>query len=292
MTNALSKEGEAMQNIAYYNGEIGAIEELRVPMTDRGFYFGDGIYDVAYARNHIIYALDEHLDRFYRCLAEIDINEPMPREQLRALLCELSQKLDDGEQLVYWQGTRGSGLRVHAYEENDTPGNLTVMIRPAKIKPVYTPIRLISAEDKRYLYCNLKTICLLPSVLTSQMAQRAGVDETVLHRGDRVTECAHSNLSILADGKLITHPADCHILAGTGRAHLVLACREMGIAVEERAFTLEEMMGADEVLITSASALCVRVSEVDGRAVGGRDAERVKRLQDALMEDFLKNTEG
>lgn len=280
-----------MQNIAYYNGEIGAIEELRVPMTDRGFYFGDGIYDVAYARNHIIYALDEHLDRFYRCLAEIDINEPMPREQLRALLCELSQKLDDGEQLVYWQGTRGSGLRVHAYEENDTPGNLTVMIRPAKIKPVYTPIKLISAEDKRYLYCNLKTICLLPSVLTSQMAQRAGVDETVLHRGDRVTECAHSNLSMLKDGVLVTPPSDEYILAGIGRTHLMAAAKTLGIPVEMRVFTMDELKTADEIIVTSASALCLAARELDGERVGGKDAQNLRRLQDYLVNDWLEKTE-
>ncbi len=280
-----------MQNIAYYNGEIGAIEELRVPMTDRGFYFGDGIYDVAYARNHVIYALDEHLDRFYRCLTEIDINEPMPREQLRALLCELSTKLDDGEQLVYWQGTRGSGLRIHAYEENDTPGNLTIMIRPAKIKPVYTPIKLISAEDKRYLYCNLKTICLLPSVLTSQMAQRAGADETVLHRGDRVTECAHSNISMLKDGVLITPPSDEYILAGIGRAHLMAAAKALGISVEMRVFTMDELKDADEIIVTSASALCLAACELDGEVVGGKDTQSLRRLQDYLVNDWLTKTE-
>lgn len=280
-----------MQNIAYYNGSIGPIEQMKVPMTDRGFYFGDGIYDVAYARNHIIYALDEHLDRFYRCLAEIDINPPMPREQLRALLYELSAKLDDGEQLVYWQGTRGSGLRVHAYEENDTPGNLTVMIRPAKLKPVYTPIKLISAEDKRYLYCNLKTICLLPSVLTSQLAQRAGADETVLHRDGRVTECSHSNISMLKDGALITPPSDEYILSGIGRAHLMAAAETLGIPVEMRAFTMDELKKADEIIVTSASALCLAAYELDGERVGGKDAERLRKLQDYLVNDWLTKTE-
>lgn len=280
-----------MHNIAYYNGEIGPIEQMRVPMTDRGFYFGDGIYDVAYARNHIIYALDEHLDRFYRCLSEIDINPPMPREQLRALLYELSAKLDEGEQLVYWQGTRGSGLRVHAYEENDTPGNLTVMIRPAKIKPVYTPIKLISAEDKRYLYCHLKTICLLPSVLTSQMAQRAGADETVLHRNGRVTECAHSNISMLKDGVLITPPSDEYILSGIGRAHLMAAAKALGIPVEMRAFSMDALTEADEIIVTSASALCLAAHELDGEPVGGKDAANLRRLQDYLVNDWLTKTE-
>lgn len=281
-----------MQNIAYYNGEIGAIEELRVPMTDRGFYFGDGIYDVAYARNHRIYALDEHIDRFYRCIGQVDIKEPMPREQLKALLESLSARVDDGEQLIYWQGTRGSGLRLHTYEEDDTPCNLTVMIRPAKIRDTYEPIKLISAEDKRFLYCNIKTICLLPSVLTSQMAKRAGVDETVLHRGDRVTECSHSNVSILKDGRFITAPTDEYILPGIGRAHLLAACRVLGIPTEERIYTMDELRGADEIIVSSASSLCLAACELDGVPAGGKDRATLRRLQDYLVNDWLTETDG
>lgn len=280
-----------MHNIAYYNGEIGAIEDMRVPMTDRGFYFGDGIYDVAYARNYRIYALDEHIERFYRCIGQVDINPPMPREQLRALLESLSARLDDGDQLIYWQGTRASGLRIHTYEESDAPCNLTVMIRPAKIRDVYEPVKLISAEDKRFLYCNIKTICLLPSVLTSQMAKRADAYETVLHRGDRVTECAHSNVSILKDGHFITAPTDEYILPGIGRAHLLLACRALGIPTEERIYTMDELRNADEVIVSSASALCLAAYELDGEPIGGRDAKNLRRLQDYLVNDWLTKTD-
>ena len=105
-----------------------------------------------------------------------------------------------------------------------------------------------------------------------------------------MTECAHSNLSILKDGVLITHAADNLILAGTGRAHLLAACRKIGIPISERDYTLEELMDADEILITSASALCMRVLEVDGQSVGGRDGAAVKRLQDDLLNDFLEKT--
>lgn len=280
-----------MQNIAFYNGEIGPIEQMKVPMTDRGFYFGDGIYDVAYARNHVIYALDEHVDRFYRCLTQVDIHPPMPREQLVELLRSLSAQVDDGEQLVYWQGTRGSGLRNHTYEENNEPCNLTVMIRPAKIRPIYEPIKLISAEDKRYLYCNIKTICLLPAVLTSQMAKRADADETVLHRGERVTECSHSNVSMLKDGRFITPPTDEYILAGIGRAHLMAACEALGIPVEMRAFTMDELRRADEIIVSSASALCLAARELDGRPVGGGDPKTLRCLQDYLLNDWLTKTE-
>lgn len=280
-----------MKTLGYYNGKIDELDQMTVPMLDRACYFGDGVYDVTYSRNHHIYALEEHVDRFFQSAAQLRMSPDMTQKELCELLDELVGRMDDGDLWVYFQLSRGTALRSHAFPE-EGKSNLWIMLKPAKIKDTYQPMRCITMPDTRFLHCNIKSLNLLPNVLATQATVEAGVDECILHRDGVVTECAHSNLSILADGKLITHPADCHILAGTGRAHLILACREMGIAVEERAFTLEEMMGADEVIITSASALCVRVSEVDGRAVGDRDAERVKRLQDALMEDFLKNTEG
>ena len=130
-----------MKNLGYYNGEIGLIEELKVPMTDRGLYFGDGIYDAAYSRNHIIYALDEHINRFYRNLARLELNFPMSKEQLRDLLCDLVRRVDDGEQFVYWQATRGSALREHVYPENGCgAANLMVMLRPVKIRDKNAPM--------------------------------------------------------------------------------------------------------------------------------------------------------
>ena len=279
-----------MRNLGYYNGEIGLIEEMKVPMTDRGFYLGDGLYDAAYTRNHIIYALDEHLDRFYAGMDTLDIPYPMPKQQLKALLSELVKRVDDGEQFVYWQVSRGSALRFHHYPEEGTPSNLTVMLRPMPIRPVYTPVKLISAEDKRYLYCNIKTISLLPGVLTAEMAVRAGAHETVLHRGDRVTECSHTNIGMLKNGAFVTPPADEYILAGVGRAHLMAACHALGVPVEERIFTMQELMEADEVILTSAGSLCLSAYELDGKVVGGKAPELLRRLQDYLMSDWLEKT--
>ena len=278
-----------MRNLGYYNGEIGLIEDMKVPMTDRGVYFGDGIYDAAYTRNHIIYALDEHIARFYTNLNRLEIAEPMPAEQLSALLMDLVRRVDNGEQFVYWQATRGSALRDHTYPEGRS--NLMIMLRPVSIKPVYRPIRLVTAEDKRYLYCNIKTLNLLPSVLTAEMAKRAGADETVLHRGDRVTECSHSNVSILKNGAFITPPPDEYILPGIGRAHLIAASKQLGIPVEERIFTLQELRDADEIIVSSAGSLCLAACELDGKPVGGKDPETLRRLQDFVVADWLAKTE-
>jgi D-alanine transaminase len=281
-----------MRNLGYYNGEIGLIEDMKVPMTDRGLYFGDGIYDAAYTRNHIIYALDEHIARFYLNLSRLEIAEPMPREELSALLVELVGRVDDDEQFVYWQVTRGSALRDHSFPEGERKSNLMIMLRPVPIKPVYKPIRLISAEDKRYLYCNMKTLNLLPSVLTAEMATRAGVDETVMHRGERVTECSHSNVSILKNGAFITPPADEYILPGVGRAHLIAASKTLGIPVEERIFTMQELRDADEIIVSSAGSLCLSACELDGEPVGGKDPVTLRKLQDFVVADWLAKTEG
>ena len=160
-----------------------------------------------------------------------------------------------------------------------------------KIKDIYTPMTLISLEDTRFFHCNMKTLNLIPTVLASDKAEKAGADEAVFHRSGRVTECAHSNISIiLDDGSVKTAPADNLILAGVARAHLIKTCHEFGITVREEPYTLDELKSAAEVIVTSSGTLCRPVSRVDGEPVGGRAPELLRRLQDALMQDFLDKT--
>ncbi len=280
-----------MRTLGYYNGTVGELDEMSVPMLDRACYFGDGVYDVTYSRNHIIYALEEHVDRFFASAALLSIEPPMTKEELCSLLSSLVARLDCGEQWVYFQLSRGTAPRSHAFPEG-ARANLWIMLKPAEIKDTYAPMRCITMEDTRFYHCNVKTLNLLPNVLATQATVEAGVDECILHRGETVTECAHSNLSILKDGVLITHPANELILAGTGRAHLMAECRTQGIPVAERPYTLSEMLDADEILITSASALCIRVTEVDGKPVGGKAEATVRSLQDALYADFMNKTEA
>ena len=278
-----------MKTLGYYNGTVGELDQMTVPMLDRACYFGDGVYDVTYARNHKIYALREHVERFFQSAALLRIKPNITPEGLCALLTELVGRLESGSQWVYFQLSRGTAPRSHAFPE-DASANLWIMLKPAEIRDTYQPMRCITMEDTRFRHCNIKSLNLLPNVLATQATVEAGVDECILHRGDTVTECAHSNLSILKDGVLVTHPANELILAGTGRAHLLALCREKGIAVQERAYTVEEMLAADEILITSASALCMRVCEIDGVAVGGKAPLLVKSLQDALLRDFIEKT--
>ena len=280
-----------MKTLGYYNGIIDELENVKVPMLDRGCYFGDGVYDVTYSRNYRIYALEEHVDRFLQSAKDLKIQSCIERGELIDLLSSLVKKMDVGNLWVYFQMTRGTDLRNHAFPQN-AKANLWVMLKPAEIRDVYTPMRCITMEDTRFYHCNIKTLNLIPSVLATQASVEAGVDEAILHRGEIVTECAHSNISILKDGILYSHPTNNLILAGTGRAHLLACAKKFGIKVVEEPYTMTDLIMADEVLITSASALCMRVLEVDGKHVGGKDGDTIKRLQDALLKDYLEATQA
>ena len=279
-----------MKTLGYYNGKYDELEKMTVPFDDRVCFFGDGVYDAAPARNYKIFAIDEHIDRFFNSAAIMDIIIPMTKEELKSLLEELVRKLDTGDQFVYWQCTRGTGIRDHKYTEG--PGNLWVMLKPGSLADGLTPIKCITLEDHRFEYCNCKTLNLLPSVLYAEKAAKAGCDESILYRhGGRVTECAHSNCHIIKDGKVYTAPTDDKILPGIARAHLVRMCKKLGIAVSETPYYLEDLWNADEILVTSSSNVCLRVSELDGKAVGGKDPETFEKLRSSLYEEILEATE-
>lgn len=280
-----------MENLGYYNGTYGPLETMTVPMNDRACYFGDGIFEVAYVRNYRIYSAEEHMDRLYESARELGIRIPLTKEGFLQLLSELVRKVDSHEQLLYWQVSRGTAMRAHAPEE-ELCGNIWVTIRPKKLASTYEPMKLITVEDKRFYFCHMKTLNLLPTVLASQEAQRRGADEAIFHRSGRVTECAHSNISIIQeDGSVKTAPADHLILAGIARGHFLRTCREFGVPVYEEPYTVEELMRAREVIVTSSGTLCRPAVSVDGVPVGGRSPELLRRLQDALFRDFLQKTE-
>ena len=175
-----------MKTLGYYNGVIDELDRMQVPMLDRACYFGDGVYDVSFSRNHKIYALEEHVSRFFQSAARLRMQPRMTEEELCTLLCELVQRLEDGELWVYFQLSRGTGFRTHAFLEKEE-SNLWIMIRPMPIKDTYKPMRCISMEDTRFYHCNIKSLNLLPNVLATQATVEAGVGECILHRGETVT---------------------------------------------------------------------------------------------------------
>ena len=276
-----------MQTLGYYDGKYDEIDKMVVPFDDRSHYYGDGVYDATCAGNHVIFNLDEHVDRFFNSAALLKIEIPHTKQEVKDILNEMVKKVDGDELFVYWQVTRAVAPRNHVFPEGQK-GRLWVMIRPSKIGDPSKTLKLMTVEDTRFLHCNIKTLNLIPNCMAMQQAVEAGCDEVVFHRGDRVTECAHSNVHILKDGALKTAPCDNLILPGITRAHRIAQCKAMGIPVIEEPFTVQEMMEADEIFFTSASALCCRIEEIDGQKVGGRDPERIARIQKAAWNEALE----
>lgn len=274
-----------MENLGYYNGEIGLIEDMRIPMNDRVCWFGDGVYDATVSANHIIFALEEHIDRFFNSALLLDMDPPLSESALAELLTSLVKKVDSPSQMVYWQLTRGTASRSHVFPEPAEP-NLWVMLRPHTLPDIYQKVDLILEEDTRHLHCNIKTLNLLPNVLAAERAKQAGCYEAVFHRSERVTEGSHSNIHILKDGVFYTAPTDHLILPGIARAHLVAQCGRLGIPVSETPFAVSQMLAADEILVSSSSSFCLSARSVDGKPVGGKAPQQVRQLQDALLEEF------
>lgn len=277
-----------MSTFSFYNGKFAPTEEISIPLTDRAVYFGDGIYDAAIGRNGKIFLLDEHLDRLLGNAPKLSIPVPYEREELEEILLETVRRSGFKCYFVYFQLTRNGGARKHIAEEK-FGANLLITVSELELPSAQT-IKLITFEDKRFEYCDIKTLNLLPSVLASTYAEKNGCGEAIFHRGDIVTECAHSNVSILKNGELITHPTDNHILPGITRRHLVDAAVRLGIPVNERPFTLTELFDADEVLVTSTTKLIARGTVLNGREIGGKDTDNLTRLSDALLEEYYQNT--
>ena len=275
-----------MKNIAYYNGRTGLIEEMMIPMNDRACYFGDGVYDATCVVNHVPMAFDDHIDRIYRSAKLIDIDIPMPKDEMKKMLLGLTRQVEGDVLFLYWQVTRGVGMRNHPYSAAGDKPSIWAFVRPNKMRDPFGVYKCITLEDKRFYYCNIKTINLLPAVMANQKAVEAGADETIFHRGPRVTECSHSNVHIIKDGVLRTAPCDELILPGITRKHILAICGKKGIPVVEEPFTVDEMMAADEVFFSSSSALTCRIREIDGKPVGMKDEKTFGAIRDAYQQEL------
>lgn len=278
-----------MKDLGYYNGKFAPIDEMMVPMNDRASYFGDGVYEATMVRNYKIFALEDHLERLYNSAGLVQIEIPYTKKELGDILSDLVKKLDSPDQMLYWQITRGTAPRNHIFP-NGVKANLWVTLKPMKIRDQSKILKLTTMEDTRFFHCNIKTLNLMPNCIAADRAERMGCDESVYHRGDIVTECAHSNISIIKDGVFITHPTDHFILPGITRKHIIQICKEHNIPVDETPFTLQQLMDADEVLVSSSTQLCRAAGSMDGTPIGGKNPELVKLIQDAYMEKFIKET--
>ena len=274
---------------AYFNGEIGNYEEMTIPLADRSVFYGDAVYDAVLVLNKKPCALGLHLDRLYRSCAMTEIAFTMPREQLEQEIDRLLAAADDGQVMLYLQVTRGAAPRKHEFPA-DTAPNLIMFAAPTKVADKDKRASLLSIEDLRFQYCNIKTTNLLPNVLAAEKATKSGATEALLHRGDRVTEAAHSSILMIKDGTVVMPPLDELILPGITRRIIHDICDLNAIPVEVRVFTVEELMAADEIILCSTTQNIVYVFEIDGKAVGGKDRALAERLQSLFLDEVYKDT--
>lgn len=278
-----------MSTKAYFNGEIGNYDEMTIPLADRSVFYGDAVYDAVLVLNKKPFALGLHLDRLYKSCAMTEIPFVMPRETLEQEIQRLLAAADDGEVMLYLQVTRGAAPRKHEFPA-DTAPNLLMFAAPTHVPDRKKRASLLSIEDLRYQYCNIKTTNLLPNVFAAEKATKSGATEALLHRGDRVTEAAHSSILMIKNGTVVMPPLDELILPGITRRILHDVCDRNGVPVEIRTFTVAELMAADEIILCSTTKCIIYVFEIDGKAVGGKDRDLAEKLQSLFLDEVYKDT--
>ena len=274
-----------MRSYSYYNGTFAPTNEIRIPLTDRAIYFGDGVYDAAIGKDGRIFLADEHIKRFISNAKKISIPKIPSYQIVLDLLTETIKRAEIDEFFIYFQISANAPHRTHSSLGLDS-SNLLITVSETETVESCECISLITEEDIRHLRCDIKTINLLPAVIASTRAAAAGCDEAVFHRGCTVTECSHSNISILKNGTLYTHPLNNLILPGITRARLLLTCHKLGIPYRERAFTLDELYCADEILVTSTSKLCRRAGSINGVPCGAKDPTLAKKICHNLYLEY------
>ncbi len=275
-----------MLSYSYYNGEFDMTENIRIPLSDRSIYFGDGIYDAAIGHDGRIFLLDEHVQRFLKNAKKLQFQCIPTYSEISEILQDVVMRANIEEFFLYFQISRNAAERNHS-AANAKTSNILITVSEARILQAEKPISLITEEDRRYFMCDIKTVNLLPSVIASTKAELAGCEEAVFHRGSTVTECAHSNIAILKKGVLYTHPLSNTILPGITRQHLLSACEKLDITYRERAFTLDELYFADEILVTSTSKLCRCANRINNISVGGKDPINASKLSEFLYKEYI-----
>ncbi|MFT8871239.1 MAG: D-amino-acid transaminase [Sporolactobacillus sp.] len=278
-----------------YQDRLLPREQGLVDMEDRGYQFGDGIYEAIRFYNGHLFLLDGHLRRLERSARELRLNLPFSRENLTKNLNELIKKNDISDGIVYFQITRGASPRQHYFPEgvqSVLTGSVKAMPREdddVRIKGIAT----VLAEDIRWLRCDIKTLNLLGNVLAKQKAHESGAEEAILHRDETVTEGSSCNVFIVKNGELVTHAANSFILNGITRQFVFELAAKCGIPIIERDYTVNELLEADEAFITSTGHDVTAITSIDGRVIGnGLAGDVTKQLIAAFskeIERFLQS---
>ena len=260
-------------------------------MLDRGFIFGDGVYELVPVYSRVAFRLDEHLARLERSLGEAKIRNPYSRQRWREIIYQLVDAQPFEDQGVYFQVTRGVAKRDHAFPRDIQP-TVFMMANPLVNPPraqVDAGGAAVSAQDNRWLRCDIKSISLLGNVLARQISAEAGAAETILFRDGKLTEASASNVFIVRRGVIVSPPKSSLILPGITYDVVTELARANGMALEFREVPEAEVRSADEIWVTSSSKEVLAIVSLDGRKVGdGKPGPQFRRMYE-LYQEFKRS---
>ena len=273
----------------YLNGEFTQLQNAKISVMDRGFIFGDGIYEVVPVYGGQPFRFAQHMARLERSLAELRITNPMSRAEWAAIASKLIANYaqstgagdQNGDQMIYIQVSRGVAMRDHVMPENITP---TVFVMSNKMSVPSEAVRqqgvvCVTADDFRWEKAHIKSTSLLGAVFSRQISFDAGATETVMFRDGYLSEAAASNVWVVKNGKLLGTPKDNLVLEGIRYGLIEKLCQQQGIGFELRRISRAEVLQADELLLSSASKEVLAITTLDGQPVGnGRPGPVGERL--------------
>ena len=280
--------------LCYLNGEYGSLRDAKVSVLDRGFIFGDGVYEVVPVYGRKAFRFDEHMARLTRSLGKVRIANPHSAaewlERCRKLVAALAEHSGAQDQLVYIQITRGVAVRDHVMPADITP---TVFMMASVMKPPtaeqrHQGVACVSARDFRWERGDIKATSLLGAVLARQMSADHGATETIMFRDGFLTEAAACNVWVVHEGAVLGPPKSEHVLEGIRYELLRELCEDVGIAFNLRPIAEADVFSADELLLSSATKEVLPVTTLDGRPVGhgalhGKPGPVYARLHEAYQ---------
>jgi D-alanine transaminase len=280
--------------LCHLNGEFLPLNEARISPLDRGFIFGDGVYDVTPVYGRKLFRFDEHMARLERGLSKIRIPNPHTRAEwldiCRRLIAALHEKTGADDQLIYLQVTRGVAVRDHVMPEGITPTvfGMASPMKPPSAEQRHQGVACVTARDFRWERGDIKSTSLLGNVLARQISADHGALETIMFRDGHLTEAASSNVWIAHEGALLGPPKSEHVLEGIRYDLLRELCEECGIAYNLRPISEADVRAADEVLLSSATKEILPVTRIDGEPVGhgalrGKPGPIYARLHEAYQ---------
>ena len=274
--------------MVFLNGKFMPVGEARVPVLDRGFIFGDGVYELVPVYSRIPFRMDEHLARLERSLAAVRIRNPYSRAEWRDIILQLIAKQPFEDQGVYFQVTRGVAKRDHAFPKDAAP-TVFLMSNPLVTPPqelVKRGASAVTAVDDRWLHCDIKSISLIGNCLLRQVSADAGAVETILFRDGSLTEASSSNVFVVRQGVILSPPKSNLILPGITFDVVAELAQGAGLPLEFRAVAEAEVRGADEVWVTSSSKEVLAIVTLDGKPVGDGKPGPLFRRMHGLYQEF------